>query len=196
MGVCYVQLGEYTEAQERFVESCRAMFEPPKKLMDGTFPDKLVVSCALSGDPTLYRSALDWLTAYKLTAPQSQANSPVASYCYAVMELLLGSEKNIAHHISVLLAKPKWKDMCAIGHAFQAIEDENQNAFNVSLAELLKVHEMKVKHGGLRYDGVDRQCLSLYAMSIGRVADLLGFHVNPESDYFSKGYLEFLRGCG
>jgi len=77
-----------------------------------------------------------------------------------------------------------------MGEAIRAIVEHDQTAFDAALGGLLRVHQGKAKFGGLRETPEGFLCLP--GMSLSALALERGLEVNPESEYLSKGYLDYL----
>ena len=113
LAICYVQLGNYPEAQFQFERSVIAMFNPPQLWKITSQPNWLTDICVLSGRTDLFPQVLKELDLYKQIP--SKGDSPGAMYPYGLMELLLPSGWDISKSIEVLLQRPKYKDLYAIG---------------------------------------------------------------------------------
>jgi hypothetical protein len=89
-----------------------------------------------------------------------------------------------------LLKKPKIKDTFAMGQIIAAIIGRDQLAFDTAMDSLLKAHRGMAKFGGLRETPEGFLCLP--GMSLSAIALERGMEVNAESQYLSRGYLDYL----
>lgn len=188
LAICEVQLGNYSEGQRLFQQSCAGMFQT-KWWLKTSQPNFLVDICILAGQTDAYPAILSELELYK---QDNRGNSLVALYSYATMELLTSPHKNIEGWIQGLLKYPKYKDIFAMGQVFEAIVAQDQAAFEVAMANLLKAHEGMAKRGSLRETATGLLCMP--AMSLAYVALQYDLKVEITNDYFSQGYLEYLTG--
>jgi hypothetical protein len=186
LAICQVQLGNYADARQSFERSGEGMFKFPLWKQTGQ-PHWLVDICVLAGRADLYLSVMQELETYKANP---LGKSLAALYAYALMELLLPSGNDITRWIQGLLEEPKVKRTFAMGQTIQAIIEQDQFTFNGALANLLKAHEGKAKHGNLRWTAEGLLCMP--AMSLAYVALKRNFKVEIDNDYFSIGYLEYL----
>ena len=192
LAICEVILGNYPDANKLFSESITAMFGPRPFWRRSGLVNWLVDIAILSGRSDLYPSVLEELIIYRMSSTKSNpvGNSPMAHYCYSVMEILCPGFGNISEWIKDLIKRPKYKDLYAAGFALQAIMDRDQDAFNSSLQSLLKAHEGMAKHGDLRWTPEGWLCLP--AMSLSFLAIQKGLKVEIEDEYLSLGYLKYL----
>lgn len=188
LAICQAQLGNYPEAQKLFEQSCIGMLQT-KWWTNISQPNLLVDICILSGRTDAYPAILLELELYK---QDDRGNSLVALYSYATMELLTSPHKNIEGWIKGLLKDAKIKYTFAMGQVFEAIVAQDQTAFDVGLANLLKAHEGMAKRGSLRETATGLLCMP--AMSLAYVALKYDLKVEIVNDYFSQGYLEYLTG--
>jgi hypothetical protein len=164
------------------------MFVPPKIWKDTAQPNWLTDICILSGRTDLFPQVLKELELYKQIP--SKGDSPGAMYPYGLMELLMPSGWDIYKSIQVLLKRPKYKDLYAIGETLKAIINNDQLSFIEGLQHLLKSHEGIAKYGGLRESAEGFLCMP--AMSLAYVAVKRDMKIEIDSNYFSLGYLKFL----
>lgn len=192
LAICEVKLGDYSKAQSLFSESIDAMFGTNPLWLASSQPNWLVDIAILSGRSDLFPSVLEELNLYRLRSTKIQpvGSSPLAHYCYSVMEILYPSGGNITAWIKDLLKRPKYKDLYAAGFVLQTILDREQNAFMDSMGLLLKAHEGMAKHGELRLTPEGWLCLP--AMTLSYLAKNNGLEVEIENEYLSLGYLEYL----
>lgn len=192
IAICEVVLGNYSKARSLFCESIDAMFGTNPFWLASSQPNWLVDIAILSGRADLFPSVLEELNLYRLRSTKIKpvGSSPMAHYCYSVMEILYPSDGNISAWIKDLLKRPKYKDLYAAGFALQAILDRNQNVFSDSMGLLLKAHEGMAKHGDLRW--IPEGWLCLPAMTLSYLAKKNDLKVEIENEYLSLGYLEYL----
>lgn len=193
LAICEIVLGNYSKAQTLFVKSVTAMFGTNPLWLASSQPNWLVDIFILSGRFDLYPSVLEGFNRLRLKSTKIQpvASSPMAHYCYSVMEILFPSGGNITAWIKDLLKRPKYKDLYAAGLALQAILDKDQDAFTNSIMLLLKAHEGMAKHGDLRWTPEGWLCLP--AMTLSYLAIKNALKVEIENEYLPLGYLEFLN---
>jgi tetratricopeptide (TPR) repeat protein len=188
LGLCHIQLGEYTTAQAYFKENALSMFTPPMFWKDAGSPEWLVDIFVLSGCMELHKAVLKELDLYKKHPLYGYSN--IALYAYGLMELLYPTGWDISISINGLTKKDKWKFIYALGWSIKAIiEDDHQGLINALIA-LLKAHEGMAKHGVLRETSEGFICMS--AMSLAFAAFQHNITVDLENEYFSLGYLHFL----
>ena len=193
LAICYAQLSNYRKAKELFSDSLTAMFGSNPYWRASSQPNWLVDVAVLSGRSDLYPSVLEELTLYRLSSTKSNpiGNSPIAHYCYSVMEILYPGSGNISDWIKGLVKRPKYKDMYAIGLVIQAITSKNQILFTNSLQLLLKAHEGQAKYGELRLTPEGWVCLP--AMTLSYLANQRNLKLEVENEYLPLGYLSYLR---
>lgn len=194
LGICEVQLGNYLKAKELFFESVTVMFGSNPFWKKTSQPNWLVDISLLSGRSEIYPSLLEELTIYRTTPSKSGpvGTSPIAHYCYSVMEILHPGFGNITEWIKDLKKRPKYKDLYATGFVLQAIIDKDQEAFSQSIQSLLMAHQGLAKHGELRL--VPEGWLCLPAMTLSLLAFKKSLKVEFTNDYLSLGYLTYLLG--
>jgi hypothetical protein len=188
LGNCYVQLGDYLEAQRQYERSIVNMFGTRPAWRGSGQVDWLVDTCVLSRREDLLTKVFKELELYKKVL--YGGDSAMAMYAYGLMELLLPSGWDMSVSIRELLKRPRWKLTYAIGHVLQSIVDGNSLTLNNALLDLLKVHEGKAKHGELRETSEGLICMQ--AMSLAYAALKRNMNVEIEHEYFSRGYLDFL----
>lgn len=187
--ICYVQLGNYSEARRLFERSFIAMFSMPKMWKTTGQPNWLVDICILSGKKDSYSEIAKELNLYK--SDPIKRDSLLALYASSVFELLIQSSTNIEISINGLLKRPKIKFCYAMGQTLYAITHGDQNAFNEGLENLLKSHDGMAKRGDLRETAEGFLCMP--AMSLAHIAMRNGMKVELENDYLSTGYLQYLH---
>lgn len=188
LGNCYIQLGDFSEAQRHYERSIINMFGIRPAWKGAGQVDWLVDTCVLSGREDLRTKVLYELELHKKIP--SQGDSAIAMYTYGLMELLLPSGWDISISIKELLRRPKWKLTYAAGQVLQSIIDGNSLALNSTLSGLLKAHEGRAKHGELRETAEGLICMQ--AMALAYAALKRNMNVEIENEYFSRGYLDFL----
>jgi hypothetical protein len=192
LAICDVIVSNYPKAKNLFNESMTRMFGDRPFWRVSAQPNWLVDIAILSGRSDLFPSVLKELHMYLLNKNYSVANSPMAHYCYSVMEILYPSGGNISEWIKDLIKRPKYKDLYAAGFALQAILDKDQSSFTNSLQLLLKAHEGLAKYGQLRLTPEGWICLP--AMSLSFLAYQKNLKVDMENEYLPLGYLAYLTG--
>ena len=193
LAICEVILGNYSEAKNLFDRSITRMFGANPYWRASGLPSWLVDIAILSGRTDLYPSVLEELTLYRINGSEythTGGNSPLAHYCYSVMEILLPNSGQISVWIKDLKKRPKYKDLYAAGFTLQAILDRDQDAFTQSLQLLLKAHEGMAKYGELRLTPEGWLCLP--AMTLAFLACQENLKVEIENEYLSLGYLAYL----
>ncbi len=188
LGNCYVQLGDFIEAQRQYERSIVNMFRARPLWKIAGQVDLLVDTCVLSGREDLLPKVLHELEQYKKVL--YGGDSAIAMYAYGLMELLLPSGWDVSVSIRELLKRPKWKLTYEIGHVLQSIVEGNSSALNSALLSLLKAHEGSAKHGELRETAEGLICMQ--AMALAYAALKRNLNVEIENEYFSRGYLDFL----
>ena len=189
LAICEIILGNYPKAREHLSRSMTVMLGSNPFWRKSGQPNWLVDIAILSGRSELYPSVVEELTVYRVTPSKSGpiGSSPMAHYCYSVMEILLPSSKNISEWIKDLKKRPKYKDLYYAGFVLQAILDGDQAAFTQSLQLLLKAHEGMAKYGDLRLTPEGWLCLP--AMTLSYLACQKSLKVEIENEYLSLGYL-------
>ncbi len=192
LGICEVVLENYPKAMEFFDLAVSRMFEDRPYWRASSQVDWLVEISILSGRTEILPSVLEELRIYKLSSTKSHpcGNSPMAHYCYSVMELLFPSSGHLDDWIGDLLKRPKYKDLYAAGLTLQSIRNNDQSAFDQSLQMLLKAHEGQAKSGGLRWSTHGWLCL--HAMTLAYLALKRNLEVTVSNEYISLGYLQFV----
>lgn len=188
LGNCYVQLGDFLEAQRQYERSIVNMFGTRPFWKIAGQVDLLVDTCVLSGREDLLGDVLKELELYKKIP--NKGNSALAMFAYGLTELLVPSGWDLSNSIKGLLKKPKWKITYAAGQVLQSITDGNSLGLNSTLPELLKAHEGSAKHGELRETAEGLICMQAMALAYAALKRKLKIEI--ENEYFSKGYLEFL----
>jgi hypothetical protein len=184
--ICLVQLNDYTNARESFGAALRGLLED--RFWHGTSqPNMLIDTYILANQRGFLPQATKEIAAY---SSDPRGKSLVALYAYAMTSLLLAKDEDAGVHVEGLLKKPKIKDTFAMGKAIKAIVERDQTAFDAALDNLLRVHDGKVKFGELRETPYGFLCLP--AMSLALMALRRSMKVNSESEYISKGYLDYL----
>jgi hypothetical protein len=187
LGICYVLLGDFKQAQSLFETSFLGMFSPPIFWKKSSQAYRLIDICILSGRLDLLGDVIRELQEFK---SDPTGDSPAAHYSYAVAGLLSPATKNINDDIEVLLKHPRFKISIAWGNVLQAVVTQNQPLFDLGLADLIQVHKGQATHGDLRWSPDGWLCLS--AMSLIHLGLKENLKVNVTSDYISPEYLEFL----
>lgn len=189
LAICNVVLGNYTEAQVQFGSSCQAMLENSRKfwkLIART--DWPVNTYILSGKKEFLPKVISELDSFK-TLP-SIGNAPYACSGYGMMNLLLSKSEELAQCIEVMLKRPRWKDLYALGQCFKAIDAGDQLAFETALGTLLKVHEGQARNGIYKFTAEGFVCMP--AMSLAYIALTRNLSINIKNEKLSLGYVEFV----
>jgi hypothetical protein len=195
--ICEVRLGNYSSACTWFGAALKKMLEPRTYWRMSGQPNWPVNIALLSGRTDLYPSVFEALQAYRLhgcTYEHTGGHSPVAHYCYSVMEIILPDAGNLDFWVQDLLKRPKYKDLFAAGHAFRAILEKDQTALTLSIQALLEAHTGFARHGGLRLTPEGWLCLPAMALSILAAQNHLTMDI--QNEYLSLGYLDFLQHHG
>lgn len=192
LAICEIQAGNYISAQNYFTSAVTIMLGPNPYWRASGQVDWLVNVSVLAGNRTNFPSVLEELNLYRISSTKSHpgGRSPMAHYCYSVMELMYPGQGDMEGWIKDLLIRPKYKNMVAVGHVIDAISKHDRRGFSQSLQELLVVHEGMAKYGQLRLTPEGWLCLP--AMCLALIARQKGFPVTVESEYFSHGYLDYI----
>jgi hypothetical protein len=185
--ICLTQLGEYPDALRFYGQAIHNFLENRQSWHGSSQPNWLVDTLNLANQPNLHLKVLEEVEGYKLD-PRGQ--SLVALYAYALMCLILGKDEETSKYVVGLGKKPKIRDTFAMGETIKAIIERNQAAFDVALNDLVEAHRRLVKFGGLRETPEGFLCLP--AMSLSKIALERGLEINVESEYLSRGYLDYL----
>jgi tetratricopeptide (TPR) repeat protein len=186
VAICLTQLERYQEAMRCFGLAFQASLED--QFWHGSSqPNWLVDTCILSNQPDLYPLVLKEVEAYKL---DPRGGSLVALYAYAMVRLLSGKDEEARSYVPGLLKDRKIKWTFAVGKALEGILESKQQMVDAAIDGLLKAHRGMAKYGGLRETPEGYLCLP--AMSLSKVALERSMEVNAESEYLSKGYLDYL----
>jgi tetratricopeptide (TPR) repeat protein len=188
IGICYIYLEEYNEAQRQFERAINTMFGSRKFWEETAQPDMLVEACVLSGRSDLYPAVGKELELYKQIP--SKGDSPIAYYAYGFFEYLFPIGWDINKLIEGLLKKPKWKLTYAIGQVFQSLEENDSLGLENSIVNLLAVHKGRAKYGELRETAEGLICLP--AMSLAYVARKRNMIIEIENEYLPLSYLDYV----
>ena len=190
VGICYTQLGDYQKAQHFYDMALKGFIKDRKWWYAINLPQRLVEAYVLAGQPTgAYDRVFKETEAFSLEPRRGQG--PVARYACALVRLLANEDVDAGSYVPGIMTVPKLKVMFAIGKVIQTIIERSQSAFDESLNSLLIAHRGIAKFGELRTSHEGYLCLS--AMCLSKMALDRGMVVNAESEYLSKGYLEYLR---
>lgn len=188
--ICLTQLGKYSKAQDSFDAALRGFLKNRQDWHGTSRPNWLVDSYVLAGRPNLWPRVAEEIEAYKV---DPRGRSLVALYAYALACLISHKDSETSDYVSGLLRKPKVKDTFAMGKVIAAIVAREQQAFDEALSELLDAHQRIARFGSLRE--TPEGFLSLPAMSLSKMALERGLAIGAESEYLSKGYLDYLVQC-
>jgi tetratricopeptide (TPR) repeat protein len=186
VAICLTQLERYPDARSTYDLALQSSFKDRLWHMSSE-PNLLVNIYMMAGRPDLYARTWKEVEAYK---SDRRGKSLWALYAYAMIRLMSGKDEEAYDYALGLLKKPTVKDTFAMGQTIQAIVECSQDAFDVALADLLNVHRGMARFGGLR--GTPEGYLCMPAMSLSRIALERGMQVNTESEYLSRGYLDYL----
>jgi hypothetical protein len=186
--ICLTMLQDYPAAREAFRLTLDDFLNATNKAWSGTNqPHWLTDTYVLADSPILYEQTWRELHTFKL-APRPGL---WGLHAYGSLCLAGGKDAEALTYVAGLLAKPKYKDMFSAGQAITAITAHDQISLDTALAGLLDAHRGMAKFGGLRETPEGYLCLP--AMALSKVALDRGMAVNVESEYLSKGYLEYLK---
>lgn len=187
IAICWTQLAKYTNALHFYDLALQGLLRDRRGWHGTSEPNRLVDTFTLANQPELYHQVREEVEAYKL---DPRGNSLVALYSYALLRLIPGRDEEAGDYVRGLLEKDKVKYTLAMGKTIKAIIEHDQVAFDAALGDLLKAHRGMAKFGGLRETPEGFLCLP--AMSLSKMALERGMGVNAESEYLSKGYLDYL----
>jgi hypothetical protein len=190
IAICLAMLQDYATARETFRNTLDDFLNSVRKAwLITNQPNWLADTCVLADQPEFYEQAYrDIVEAYKARATRA---APVNVYARALLRLAIGEDAEALSYARGLFATPKLKDLYAAGQAVQAIMERDQTALDGALVVVLQAHRGMAKFGGLRETPEGYLCLP--AMALAKVALDRGMAVNVESEYLSKGYLEYLK---
>lgn len=186
VAISLAKLGNYPKARESFRLALKGYLED-RTWRGSSEPNQLVDTYVLAGESASLSQLSKEIVDYR-SDPRGQ--SLVAIYASAVICLLYHQDEQVDVFVSGLLKKPRIKDTFAMGQVIRAIVDGDQSAFHDALDNLLKAHRGMAKFGGLRETPEGFLCLP--AMSLSRIALERGIEVRAQSEYLSKGYLDYL----
>jgi hypothetical protein len=186
VAICLTQLGDYPNAQHFYGLALRSSLRDRLWHLSGEI-NRLVDALVLANQPDFYSQIAKQVETYKL---DRRGDSLLALYAYALVRLVSGNDEEANDYVPGLLSKPKIKWTFAMGKIVKAILDRDQTAFDVALDDLLRAHQGRAKFGELRETPEGFLCLP--AMSLSKMALERGLEVNAESEYLSKGYLDYL----
>jgi hypothetical protein len=184
--ICLTQLGHYADASHLYSLALQSALSD-RFWYHTSQPNWLIDTYVSSDRPDLFSQVLEEIEAYKL---DPRGASLVALYSYGMACLLSEQGENAKEHVRGLLQKPRVRTTYAMGKSICAIIEGDQPSFDAALEELLKAHRGQAKFGGLRETPEGYLCLP--AMSLSKLAWEKGMTINAESEYLSKGYLEYL----
>lgn len=189
VAICLTQLRRYPDAMHCYSLALQHSLED-RFWHRTSRPNWLVDAYSLANQPDLYPKVLKEVEDYK---HDYRGKSLVAIYAYAVVHLLSSADQEARRYVPELLKRSEVKWALAIGRVIEAIVERNQLDFDVALGDLLKAHRGMAKFGRLRETPEGFLCLP--GMSLSVIALERGLKVNAESEYLSKGYLDyFLQG--
>lgn len=186
VAICLTKLERYAEAKRFYGSALHAMLKDRWWHRIGQ-PDWLVNTYVLAGEGSLYSRVLKEIEDYKL---DYRGDSLYAFYAYGAVYLLDSKDSQAWDYVPKLLAKPRVKLTFSAGKVIEAILEQSQPAFDAAFDGLLKAHRGMAKFGDLRES--PEGFLSLWAMSLTKIALQRGLLVDTESEYLSKAYLDYL----
>jgi hypothetical protein len=186
VAICLTKLGDYPNALHHYALSLRSSLEDRLWHLSGEV-NELVDTLVLSNESSLVSRVLDEVEEYKLD-PRGDSLLPL--YAYALACLITSRDEMAGDYVPGLLKKPKIKDTFAMGKTIKAIIGRNQAEFDAAFDDLLRAHRGRAKFGALRETPEGFLCLP--AMSLAKMALRRSMKVNSESEYISKGYLDYL----
>jgi hypothetical protein len=190
LGICYCQIGDYSQAKQLFEASCLAMFKPPMLWQTTGQPNWLIDICILSGRLDLVSAVRQELAAYKLS---KKGKSLMSLYSYKMIELIDLRGGGVLSSADELTTAVKAKDINAIGICMDGIIASNPVKFNSSLETLLDYHSRQATIGSLRATAEGLLCMP--AMSLVYAATTRGLEVEKiDSNYISMEYLKYVYG--
>lgn len=187
-GICHVKLGNYLEAQRMFSNTISNSFNELALRIWASEPHQLINIFIISGEYHYYYKVMEWLEFIKTIKPAG--SSPVAYYAYTIMELWQPQGKNLSEWINNIRSRAQFKMGKFMGDAIQSMVESNEDQFNSSMEDILKIHNGMAKHGIIRESPERYLCLT--AMSLGLLAIRKNISLNIENEYFSPGYLMYL----
>jgi hypothetical protein len=186
VAICLTQLKRYRDAMRFYglaiLNSLRDRFWHRTSQ-----PNWLVDAYVLANQPDLYPQVQKEVEAYKR---DPRGRSLVGLYAYVVVCLLSGRDEEVKSYLPGLLEDRRIKWIFALGKAVEAILEGEQPVFDAATRDLLEAHRRMAKFGGLRETPEGFLCLP--AMSLSKIALDRSMEVNAESEYLSKGYLDYL----
>jgi hypothetical protein len=193
LAICETIIGEFTKAQNLYEQALLIMLEPKSFWRDSSQPNWLIDIAILSGRKDIYPLIHKELINYRMNSSKNNpiGKSPMACYCYCVMEFLYPTKANTSDWINEIIKYPKYKDLYAAGLSLRAILDQDQKQFSNSIQLLLKAHNGIAKFGGLRLSPEGWLCLS--AMSLCFLADKVQLDIDIENDLLSLSYLNYIK---
>jgi hypothetical protein len=190
--LCEIRLESYKAAQKRCELALRGFLQQPRFWLRGSRPELLIETYLFAGAPgALFPAVKRDIEGY---GADYRGSSPWAHYAYILLALLEKQDQQAGIYGRGLIGVRKSKLLAAIGYATQAIETRDSAAFGLALKAVLAVHRGMVKFGELRES--PEGFLSLAAMSLSMLALDREIPAAVESEYFSRGYLEYLARPG
>ncbi len=190
MAMCWTQVHRYMEARSSYRRVLEDFLHRGKVALwfRCDQPNWLADTYVMADQPASYDRAYQELAAWR----QIRGDRGLSFlYSYALIHVVGRRDSEAVQFVPGMLAFPKSKWTFAAGKAIQAIVERKQESFDAALGELLLAHRGMAKFGDLRWAAEGLLCLP--AMSLSKMAMDRGMTVNVESEYLSKGYLEYLR---
>lgn len=189
VAICLTQLQRYPHAM-RFYRLATQNSLQDRFWYRTNQPNWLVDAYKLASRPELLPQVQSQVEAF---VTDHGGESLVELYACGMIHLLSGRDEEARGYVSGLLKKSKIKDTFAMGQTIAAIIERDQLAFDMALGNLLKAHHGMARFGGLRETPEGFLCLP--GMSLSVIALERGLEVGAESEYLSKGYLDYLLQC-
>jgi len=187
IAISLTQLGKFTKALHSYRQSVQGFLNDRKAWLGTGQPNWLVYSYILANQADLHPKVCEELEAYK---QHPGGDSLVAFYAYGMLHLMSGDDNGASVYVPKLTKNPRHKWIFAAGKTMQAIVEQSQVDLRESLHGLLIAHQRLAKFGSLRETPEGFLCLP--AMVLSRVALDRGMEVDLESEYLSRGYLNYL----
>jgi hypothetical protein len=187
--ICFICLGEYRKAQAHFVSCLKGLRTTFKLWAMSNQPDLLVNVWLLSGNLDMLSKIRADLDSY--LASQREVNY-LGDFSLLLLKMVARQDRATSPFIAKLLANPSLKDGYEIGTIAQSVVNRDQDRLNLSLQNLLDIHNKSAKYGSLRETPEGLICLN--AMSLAHCAIQRNLDIQYNGYYLPIDYLEFLYG--
>lgn len=185
--ICFICLGEYEKAQAHFESSLRGLRTTFKLWAVSNQPDLLINVWLLSGNLSVLTKVRADLDNY--LASQKEVNY-LGDFSLLLLKMIARQDHATLPLIAKLLANPSIKNGYQIGAIVQSIVSRDQDRMNLSLRNLLDIHNRSAKYGSLRETPEGLICLN--AMSLAHCAIQRNLDIQHNGYYLPMDYLEFL----